>query len=228
MTDNHTATNHTATNQKATNQRADFLDQLSGLMLCHMMLLHALQHAGLYTQGHFYHDQIALILFLFMPWFYFKGGMFLSKKRPVKEWIQRDTKRLLIPFIAFTIIGSIILLPFDILLSDKSAPRLILSYIASVFRAGSAPGNYALWFLLNLFLARLLWRLIPEKSSPYVAIIALALGSTLSHFAIRLPLTLSTLPAAYMLMELEKEAKTICFRTTTKAQNNGQKPCCCS
>lgn len=69
------------------------LDWISGLLILHMIIGHI---AGWVEMDY----PVNNILFFFMPWFFFKGGMFHRHK----EWkveLNKSFKRLIIPFIVF-------------------------------------------------------------------------------------------------------------------------------
>lgn len=175
-----------------TKQRLEFLDACSGLMLVHMIIGHVLQHGGLYRQGIPY-DYVLTALFFFMPWFYFKAGLFIGKKGDLKSWLIKDCRRLIVPFVVFTILGALIAIPFE-MVEDAGRPwwKIMLGPVTSTLRLGSYGGNFALWFLLSLFFTRLTYRLVPERSCPLALAVAVAGGAACGHFGIRLPLALST------------------------------------
>ena len=179
------------------NIRHNYLDSVSGFFIIHMILTHVFALAGNY---HVYRP-FCTIFFFFMPWFYFKAGLFINRNRDLKTWVKRDFMRLLVPFIAFTIIGSVFYYAMELYTPDKPVWKVLIMPIYQVIKEGSAYANKPLWFLLSLFLTRLAYRLIPEKFQPYSVVVALFGGMALSHWDIRLPLTLSTVfPGFFFLM----------------------------
>lgn len=123
--------------------RQTWADSLTGLCILYMVAM----HVSLITETPIYGGQF---LFFFMPWFFFKSGMFY-KVRPIKQQFVKDAKRLLIPYVVFTVFGWLLYLPFEkefIVLDDM---MLMVKNIAAL---GGAFCNSPLWFLLVLFLIR--------------------------------------------------------------------------
>ena len=172
--------------------RADYLDVISGLLIIHMIVGHILQFSGLHGTGIFY-DHVSRVLFFFMPWFYFKAGLFVSRKGDMRTWVEKDVRRLIVPFVIFSILGMILYVPFEFLETDRVWWKILVSPVVSVLKVGSMGGNLALWFLLNLFLVRLLYKILPERFQLVTIVIAILIGFTLCHFKIVLPITLSTM-----------------------------------
>ena len=105
-------------------ERIPYIDLGAGIMILWVLLFHALgKHFALELQGlqnvagdsslpdgtHAYIDANGIIraldaraffpyLHFFMPWFFYKSGQFF-KKRDAKELIEKDTRKLLYPFI---------------------------------------------------------------------------------------------------------------------------------
>lgn len=98
-----------------------------------------------------------------MPWFFFKAGM-LFKKESVGKVVKKSFRRLILPFIVFTIIGETIKLAINLYLIDESAfyiiKRNILFAGIAIIKFGSSMGNLALWFLPTLFSVRVIYNLL--------------------------------------------------------------------
>lgn len=198
--------------------RLEYLDVISGLLIIHMIL----GHTGLGRNLPAY-STISRILFFFMSWFYFKAGLFINRNRDLKTWVKRDFMRLLVPYIAFTIIGSVFYYARELYIPDKPVWKIIIMPIYQVIKLGSASGNLPLWFLLSLFLTRLAYRLIPEKFQPYSVVVALFGGMALSHWDIRLPLTLSTVfPGFFFLMMGKYSRKYVVCEGLTVVNRGGK------
>ena len=173
--------------------RADYLDVISGLLIIHMIVGHTIQFSGLYGTGVFY-DNISRVLFFFMPWFYFKAGLFISRKGDLRSWIEKDARRLLVPYVIFTIIGSVFYIAYMFCMrSDMPWWKILASPAYEVITKGSCNGNLALWFLVSLFFSRLVYRITPERYQVLLLIVALILGYVLNYFEMKLPLALSTI-----------------------------------
>ena len=78
------------------------LDAACGLMIIYMIYGHICAWSGV--------QQIELfprLLFFFMPWFFFKSGMFFREK-PFKKEFVNGVKKLIVPYIVFSIIGQLV------------------------------------------------------------------------------------------------------------------------
>lgn len=129
------------------------MDEISGLLIIYMIAYHVLQWANLQDS-----QAMGILSYLnfFMPWFFFKGSMFFNAKEP-KMVFQNSFNRLMIPFIVWSIIGTII----DCIVSCYiEHAHTFIEYVKAVIymsaTEGSVPGNLALWFLLALFVARII------------------------------------------------------------------------
>lgn len=138
-------------------KRIYYLDSVSAILLIHMIVGHCCQWSQTYT----YYISWTYWLNFFMPWFFFKAGMFF-KRRPLAEEFHKSFNRLLIPYIYFTILGTFILW-IKLIANHELTFRSILSPAASILKSGSAPGNLALWFLLSLFCVRIIFCLINPR-----------------------------------------------------------------
>ena len=87
------------TNNKS---RLEFLDVVGGVMVVWMIIGHVFQWSN-WTDCNVYTTS-SRIFFMFMAWFFFKGGFF-AKERVTKEDIINWARRLLIPFLFFSTIG---------------------------------------------------------------------------------------------------------------------------
>lgn len=128
------------------NSRNIYIDSACGILLIHMIIGHCCQWAGSNATTLYY--KYTFCLGFFMPWFFYKAGIFY-KTRPLKNVLIRSTKRLIVPFVIFSIIGTILLWIYEICgieIGTIKGPAHIVLIIA-----GSVPGNMALWFLLSLF-----------------------------------------------------------------------------
>lgn len=139
------------------NSRQIYLDTVGGILLIHMIVGHCCQWSQTYQP----YQTWTFWLEFFMPWFFFKAGMFY-KQRPIREEFHKSFKRLIIPYIYFSIIGTILLWG-KLIVCNEFSYKSILTPIKSVLLAGAVPGNLALWFLLSLFIVRLLFTIIRSR-----------------------------------------------------------------
>ncbi len=138
-------------------QRQIYLDSVGGLLLIYMIVGHCCQWAHLWDQF----DRYTFWLGFFMPWFFFKGGMFY---KPVtnRDAVRASFRRLIVPFLWFTLIGTCVLWLKDII-GGTFTLMSIISQIKCFLVSGAFSGNLALWFLLSLFCVRILFNYFYTK-----------------------------------------------------------------
>lgn len=107
----------------------------------------------------------------FMPWFFFKSGMLYKGKVDFSTLLMRGGVRLFVPYSVFCI-GSFIL--FDLgSLSNNGFGGCLKSFFYQLYYTGAPSHNVALWFLLTLFLVKLIFSLlIRHINSSWVSFIA--------------------------------------------------------
>ena len=150
-------------------QRAIHLDILAGVLIVYMVYVHICQL--------FQYDNnvcfkcLQHIFGFFMPWFFFKGGMFYHDGLTT-QIIKSGFRRLITPYILWTSIGVAILsiiryyhgIPFDFL-------RCVKGSVGCMLLTGSVRGNLPLWFLLTLFCSRILFHLSRKCKLPSVVVL---------------------------------------------------------
>lgn len=134
------------------------LDFICGLLIIHMCL----SHIALLTNTTY---PLEKLFFFFMPWFYFKAGMY-HKEEKEHVIVSKAFKRLMIPFFVFTLIGQLI--SFVTKHNDNVSNILILlkSTCRQLFWDGAAYGDAPLWFLLSLFLVKILFNYLITTALP--------------------------------------------------------------
>lgn len=147
---------------KMTSERDNTLDCACGILIIHMILGHIFQWSQL-TATHFY--RWMNILYFFMPWFFFKAGIFY-KKTPVKKVLSTGFRRLIVPFIALSLIGHAFLCISFVQEGGHTWQDFLISPIKDILLLGSTTGNFPLWFLLSLFFTKILYSLLNTQIPP--------------------------------------------------------------
>ena len=172
-------------------ERLRYYDLISGLNLIRIIVMHIFQFSGNYydTVFSFYMQ----VTFFFLPWFYFKAGYFYSNpKNGTKAYLIDKTKRLLLPFFIFTIIGFLIALPFELRDSTRPLWRIFLSPFYAMLRWGNGGnGNLPLWFLLSLFFTLTGFLFLNKFKLKWIIILFPVIGYVLYLYDVVLPLGLS-------------------------------------
>lgn len=172
-------------------QRYNYIDCLSGILIIHMILGHIMQWVSLKDSIFYIWSQ--RLLFFFMPWFFFKSGMFFKEKK-FQITVKNSYKKLIIPLIVFSILG----LPYYWLKlyinDDLNFIHYILSPIKSFFIIGNNVGNLPLWFLLALFGVLISYNFLYKKIHPVIImLLSLLCGTIISNLNINIPFYFSNI-----------------------------------
>lgn len=164
------------------------IDTISGILIIYMILRHCMQRTN--TQESYLYDSIKYLSF-FMPWFFYKSGMFY-RCESLKSIINGGGK-LLYPFCCFGLVGHIL---ECLRLWQDGVNQLgpyIVTPVMQLVKQGSFYGNLPLWFLLTLFIVKVLacrycqyrnWAIV-------VAIVVIFLSFLLNRIDLEYPYYLS-------------------------------------
>ncbi len=134
-------------------QRIPFIDFAAGIMILWMIIYHALCYEwGFISRGIEITNPCVYFPYLsfFMPWFFYKSGQFFEK-RPMKESLSKDARKLLLTFVIWSAIGYTFYLLFGTLNHSLTLRSATYSIARGLFLTGKVPINEPLWFLLTLF-----------------------------------------------------------------------------
>ncbi len=145
------------------NQRSAHIDLAAGIMLAWMILGHTASHAS--YAGIF--PIIGKYLSFFMPWFFYKAGMFYRDKS-IKERAIGGAKKLLVPFLIYSLLGQFFYYICLIVEHNVSFRSFVYQPLRSLFVTECLPGNGALWFLVVLYLINLIIPFIINKIHPII------------------------------------------------------------
>ena len=181
-------------------KRHENIDLTSGLLMIQIIVMHILQFAEKYQNDIF--SVIMHVSFFFMPWFYFKSGYFFKSVEKIDiNYILVKSKKLLIPFVSFTIIGFIITFPFEIYEVQRPVWRILLSLPYSILRWGDGgAGNLPIWFLLSLFFALFSFAFLDKVNLKWLILLFPVIGFLIIYNKIALPLGLNNLFLAVFFM----------------------------
>lgn len=143
-------------------KRIYYLDTVIGILLIHMIAGHCCQ----WSETFLIYQKWTFWLDFFMPCFFFKAGIFF-KQRPLRDELNKSFRRLIIPYIYFSVIGTVILL-IKLGLNCQLTFKSFLLTFKSIALEGATAGNLPLWFLLSLFAVRISFSYLHGKltSSP--------------------------------------------------------------
>lgn len=164
--------------------RQDHLDLIAGILILFMVF----HHSGTLEE---LHQLLSRILFFFMPWFFFKGGMFHSSNKTIVQVLYSSCKRLLIPFTIFCILGQMIE-GLNLLLHHNLHKNFFYEPFVDLLRQGSLWTNGPLWFLWSLFCVRIIYHILINNNCGrlIVVLFSLLFSFLLFYFRIKTPLYL--------------------------------------
>ena len=126
------------------------LDAVCGILIIYVIVGHACQWCHVDTNE--YIADVNKALPFFMPWFYFKSGMFYHQ-RTIKETTKQGFKKFIIPYFAYLSIGEAFNLT-KILMEHGEIWGALYIAIKKILFTGASMGNLPLWFLPSLFLVK--------------------------------------------------------------------------
>lgn len=138
-------------------KRESHLDIVCGIMIVYMIFMHCVQWAN--AADFSISSILGNTFFFFMPWFFFKAGMFFNPDKSVKNIAQSSYIRLIKPFILYALIGHVFYGVYLFLNQNTDILFYIWYPIKSILVAGASGGNTPLWFLITLFLVRIIAKL---------------------------------------------------------------------
>lgn len=167
--------------------RQHHLDFIAGVLIIYMVF----HHTGLYES---LHQFLTRILFFFMPWFFFKAGVFYSPEKSMRAVILSSSKRLLIPFVVFCIIGQLIE-GIHLLFIHNLHKNFFYEPFLELIKYGSIWTNGPVWFLWSLFCVRLIFHTLTKCKCYRLIIVSMSLffAFLCFYFEINKPLYLGNI-----------------------------------
>jgi fucose 4-O-acetylase-like acetyltransferase len=154
-------------------KREKYVDVVAGIMISWMILGHC---------NYFSHFGLSFYKYLgfFMPWFFYKSGMFFSVKDQTLL-LKKDASKLLRYFVVYSLIGWLVWCICGMMDGSLTLNGIAVRTVNSILRRGNIVGNGALWFLVSLFIVRQLanWILKKKVAPPIVSITCFALAFAL-------------------------------------------------
>lgn len=164
-------------------KRAIHLDAVGGILIMWMIFV----HVQALTQCFFVKNRWMPFLFCFMGWFFFKAGMFFHDK-PFKKELHTVWKRLLIPYLTFSVIGFLVGVVLLYIYHNESLIYFTLRSIGQVVRWGGVTSNMPIWFLLSLAVVRIVFLLANKRNATIpLILISVVIAYLLSRYEINEP-----------------------------------------
>lgn len=158
-------------------KRLTYMDIAAGIMIVWVVLFHALGSGWVLEQGHEVPNTCLVFPYLhfFMPWFFYKSGMFFKHTERKELW-KKDAHKLLKPFVIWSVVGYVLFLLFAYVGNYLSFYKATVSVAHDFILKGSIPVNEVLWFLLSLCAVR--WianEILPKRGDRYFIVKCLAI-----------------------------------------------------
>lgn len=152
------------------NNRKAYVDLASGIMTVWVLYFHALYPI---LDGKVLNN--VPWLYFFMPWFFYKSGMFFSPKDFRTEW-KNGLNKLIKTYLIWSAIGYVAHLIWHLVLGDLTLRLAFYTPLRSFLLTFAIPLNGAVWFLPILFLVRLLGNfLLQHMRALWLVLITLSL-----------------------------------------------------
>ena len=135
-----------------------------------------------------------IVFACFMPWFFFKSGVFF-KQQQTKDLIIKEAKRLLVPFVVFSAIGHIVYMFYLYQQDDTNIIHYTLSPIKYFLQYGSIGGNLPLWFLTSLFVVKIVFNYIHKTQYLWLIGCIATIPYLMFSFNIELPVYVANISA---------------------------------
>lgn len=127
-------------------KRERYIDVVAGIMISWMILGHCCYFSK-------FDLSFGKFLAFYMPWFFYKSGLFFSPKN-YKQLLKKDRNKLLRAFFIYSFIGWIVWASTGMIDGSLDIKNCFIKPILNILHQGSIAGNGALWFLISLFFVR--------------------------------------------------------------------------
>lgn len=166
-------------------QRDSSIDNISGVLIIYMILYHIFQWSGM---NNILSSYWMLPLSFFMFWFFYKSGMFYKERKPV-EVLLGGGKKLIIPFVVFSLVGHLLQCVKMFMEGDTNWVHYLFSPIKQIMLSGSVGGNLPLWFLPSLLAVQLMYTWLHKYlRDEWILLLSVAIAYALHAMNVSKPL----------------------------------------
>lgn len=155
-------------------KRTVYFDVATGILIVNMVMGHLMGMSSIHDTDL---NHIRNVFFFFMPWFFFKSGIFCSDVQiDCKAFVNKCQRKYMRPYVFFSFFGflcGIISLLFDspVVGFMGGVKQVAIQELKAVARTGATEWNAPLWFLLSLFVVRVVFNAIREKVPFYIILL---------------------------------------------------------
>lgn len=133
---------------KLQNNRIDYLDTIRGLMIIWMLVVHISLNYGYIKFGDTTPGvTVFTLMSFFMTPFYVFSGYLFSNKRDFRSFTMNKVRKLLIPYLTFTIFGVLVFELYSLVVEHSLNMEFIYGFVSTA----SFKSNTPCWFFISLF-----------------------------------------------------------------------------
>lgn len=132
------------------------IDIVGGGMILYMIFGHVVSWTHLNSS--ILYMILDRLLFYFMPWFFFKSGMYYKGQSFKDIWNKRN--KILYPYVFWGILG--VLTNYLCNIGQLNLNNVLITPIRKLLLSGTFEGNHALWFLLTLLIVKCAYPLLAK------------------------------------------------------------------
>lgn len=152
--------------------RDKYLDFICGILILRMIAGHFASASGI---G--FPSVLTYLFCFFMPWFYFKSGMFHRAESCFKDDLYKNIRKLIYPYVLWSVIG-LLCECVTIAITHGSFKVMVYRDLMFCLTKGATSINAALWFLLSLFLVKTIWSIFRDR---LILVMAISLMLAFAH-----------------------------------------------
>lgn len=167
-------------------KRDNSLDRVAGLFILYVIF----GHMNNWTVGSWAPERMFLekLMPYFMPWFYFKSGMFFKSGLETREVARKGWKTLVVPFLVFGGLGIVLQAVKWHVFGDMTLEGAWNFQIRRIFLMGSFEGSNPLWFLLSLFFVKVIFNYLRNKNIPIGVILGACVTFVMANWLMKVEL----------------------------------------
>lgn len=155
-------------------QRVKSVDVAGGILILWVMAFHAINQSKAFGEVD---ARVALPFLTFsMPWFFYKSGLFFKTEISNRDGFVKDVKKLVIPFLKWSLIGYAMWLAIKAVDGVLSVETALIYPLETFGIYGYIPVDVPAWFMLSLFFVRVISRYLIHRSVNPIIIIAVCVS----------------------------------------------------
>lgn len=164
---------------KAVDSRFIYLDTVCGIMILYMIYGHYCAFVNT-------DNVLQWIMYPFMPWFFYKAGMFQRTNINVIDTFYKGVNRLIVPYVLFGMLSWFIVAILFFYNHDLHV-NYLYGQITELLWVGAIWQNQPLWFLLSLFVVRIIYTFLLVHKLENLSFVGLLLAFFIFAIDLQLP-----------------------------------------